>query len=429
MRISYNFRREKGSVCDADDILFFKEGLGDFMKRILLLGGSAQQLIAIETAKRLGYYTIVCDYLTDNPGQYICDKFYLESTTDKETILKIAKEEQIDGILAYASDPAATTAAYVAEQLGLPTNPANAVEILCNKDRFRTFLSENGFQCPAAKGYTKPEDAIHDLKEQAIEFPVIIKPVDSSGSKGVTVLREPDGIEDAVAFAFSFSRGKRIVVESFIEKKHPYLIGGDIFVYDGTVMIWGLMNCFRTHSMNPLVPGGKMYPVSLEAEDLKQVQETLQDMVTKLGIQNGCMNVELVVDQKNRVFPIDIGPRAGGNMIPIQLSHIFGVDIVEMSLKCAMGEELAVQPEIKIPYCATYVLHADVDGIYQDITFDEEIESHIFKKALYKKPGDTVEHFDNAAKALGIIFLQFSSADEMLKLMNEMQDHVKVVLQ
>ncbi len=85
------------------------------MKKLLLLGGSAQQVIAIETAKKMGYYTILCDYLTDNPGQYVADKFYLASTTDTDKILEISKKEDIDGIMAYASDPAAPTAAYVAE--------------------------------------------------------------------------------------------------------------------------------------------------------------------------------------------------------------------------------------------------------------------------------------------------------------------------
>ena len=113
------------------------------MKKILLLGGSAQQVIAIETAKKLGYYTIVCDFLEDNPGQFVADKFYLVSTTDKDKILDVAKKENIDGILAYASDPAAPTAAFVAEKLRLPGNPYNSVDILCNKDKFRKFLCVN----------------------------------------------------------------------------------------------------------------------------------------------------------------------------------------------------------------------------------------------------------------------------------------------
>ena len=85
------------------------------MKKILLLGGSAQQVIAIKTAKRLGYYTVLCDYLPDNPGQYVADKYYNVSTTDVEAVYKVAMDEKVDGILAYASDPAALPAAIVAE--------------------------------------------------------------------------------------------------------------------------------------------------------------------------------------------------------------------------------------------------------------------------------------------------------------------------
>ncbi len=396
------------------------------LKKILMLGGSAQQIIAIETAKRLGYYTVVCDYLPDNPGQYVCDKFYLVSTTDKEAVLEVAKAENIDGVIAYASDPAAPTAAYVAQTLGLPTNPYTAVDILCNKDKFRTFLAENGFECPTAKGYTDKAAALAD--SAAFDYPIIMKPVDSSGSKGVTILQSADGIEQAIDLAFSFSRCGEIIAERFIEKKHPYLIGGDIFVYDGKVAVWGLMNCFRENADFPLVPSGKMYPVLLDADDLEKVKAVLQDMVTKLGIVSGAMNVELVIDKSGKVYPIDVGPRAGGNMIPIQLSCIFGIDIVEMSVKCAMGEPLVIKPELKLPYCATYVLHSDSDGIFEDIEFSKTLEKHIFKKCIYNKQGDRIEHFDNAAKAMGIIFLSFDSEQEMYEIMNSMKKHIRVVL-
>ena len=77
------------------------------MKSILLLGGSRQQVPAIETAKRLGYRTVLIDYLSENPGQFVADKWYQESTTDVESVYRIAKDEQVSGILAYASDPAA----------------------------------------------------------------------------------------------------------------------------------------------------------------------------------------------------------------------------------------------------------------------------------------------------------------------------------
>lgn len=397
------------------------------MKKILLLGGSAQQIIAIKTAQKLGYYTVLCDYLPDNPGQYEADKFYLVSTTDKDAVLEVARNEQVDGVLAYASDPAAPTAAYIAEKLGLSGAPYHSVETLCNKDQFRKFLIENGFSTPKAKGYASAEDALKE--KENFEFPIIIKPVDSSGSKGATVLQTEDGLKNALDFAFSFSRCHRIIVEHFIEKKHPYLIGGDVFIENGKIVLWGLLNCHRDNCVNPLVPVGKSYPLQLEDEDIQHVKETLSSMVEKLRISNGSMNVELVVDKSNRVWPIDVGPRSGGNMIPDLLGDMFGVDIAEMSVKAAMGA--AIKGNIHEPngFYATHNLHSNKNGIYKDILFSPEIEPYIYRKYLYKKLGDEVEYFDNAAKCLGIVFFKFPDETTMKKILEHVNELITVELQ
>ena len=398
------------------------------MKKILLLGGSAQQIVAIKTAKRLGYYTVLCDFLTDNPGQYEADKFYLVSTTDKDAVFEIAQKEHVDGVLAYASDPAAPTAAYIAEKLGLPGNPCQSVEILCNKDQFRKFLLENGFSAPKANGYASVEDALNDKANY--EYPIIIKPVDSSGSKGATVLHsEEEGLTDALEFAFSFSRCHRVIVEHFIEKKHPYLIGGDVFIENGKIVLWGLLNCHRDNSVNPLVPVGKSYPLQLEIEDVQRVKETLVSMVERLGIRNGPMNVELVVDKSNRVWPIDVGPRSGGNMIPDLLGDMFGVDIAEMSVEAAMG--IAIKGNIHEPngFYATHNLHSNKNGTYKDIVFSPDIEPYIYRKCLYKKAGDAVEYFDNAAKCLGIVFFKFPDENVMRNILEHINDLITIELQ
>lgn len=394
------------------------------MKKILLLGGSAQQVIVIETAKRLGYYTVLCDYLTDNPGQNYADVFYPVSTTEKETVLHIAQKEKVDGVLAYASDPAAPTAAYVAEKMKLPTNSYESVETLCNKDRFREFLHRNDFNAPRSCSFENYDDIEMKIKE--FNLPVIIKPVDSSGSKGVTVLEELTHLDDAVETAFSFSRAHRIIVEEFIEKKHAYLIGGDVFVDHGKIILWGLLNCHRDNSVNPLVPVGKSYPVILGKEDMENVKNTLQSIVDKLQIKSCGMNVELIVDKSGKVWPIDIGPRNGGNMIPDLLGMIFGVDMVEMALRAAMGEKIDVKPKEGIPFYATHNLHSAIDGIYERIEYSDEIEKYIVKKVEYKKAGDRIEYFDNAAKALGIVFMKFESNEEMLEILEQINSYIKV---
>ena len=397
------------------------------MQKILLLGGSYQQIIAIETAKRLGLYTILCDYLPDNPGQYHADKFYQISTTDKESVFQIAKDESIDYIIAYASDPAAPTAAYVAEKLHLPTNPYNAVDILCNKDKFRAFLSSHGYNTPKVLTVEKQENG--SVKLDDFSFPIIIKPVDSSGSKGVTVLYERENLKAAIEFAFSYSRGHRIIIEEYIEKKHPYLIGGDVFISEGEVIQWGLMNCHRDNRVNPLVPVGKSFPIDLDPDDLQRVKDVLQKIVNDLGIRFGPMNVELIIDKFNRVFPIDIGPRSGGNMIPDLLGQIFNCDEVELSIRAAMG-----QPIDSITYggtnCyASYNLHVDRDGYFSHITVHPEIEKYIIRRNIYKKAGDEVHFFSNASDVIGILFFKFPSKEKMIQAEDHMNEYVTIMLQ
>ena len=395
-------------------------------EKLLLLGGSAQQVVAIEAAKRLGLRAILCDYLPDNPGQYHAHKFYRTSTTDKDAILKIARDENIQYIIAYASDPAAPTAAFVAEKMGLPTNPLKAVETLCNKDMFREFLISRGFHAPMARGYQDAESAVKGIRD--FNLPIIVKPVDSSGSKGVTVLRDLEGLEAAIRFAFSFSRSRRIIVEEFIEKKHPYLIGGDIFVSEGRVIQWGLMNCHRDKRVNPLVPVGKSYPPLLEEADLNHVKGVLQRLVTELGIRFGPMNVELVIDKENRVFPIDVGPRSGGNMIPDLLGMIFDCDEVEMSVRAAMGQSVSAAFRDEKRYFATLNLHCAQRGVFQGVRFSPEIQRYVRKVCVYKKPGEEVEYFRNASDSLGVVFFKFPNQEIMLEMEKNMNKYVKIAV-
>lgn len=396
------------------------------MKKILLLGGSAQQIIAIDAAKKLGYYTVLCDYLTDNPGQYHADRFYLVSTIDKEAVLKVAEDEKIDGVLAYASDPAAPTAAFVAEKLGLPTNPFDSVTMLCDKQRFRAFLHENGFHTPVSRGYREPSDALADTA--LFQLPVIVKPTDASGSKGVTVLHDWDGFAEAIAFAAEFSRSKSILVEEYIEKGYPYVIGGDVFAADGEVKIWGLMDCHRDPNVNPLVPVGKSYPAGLPEETLGEIRSVISSILRKLDIRSGAVNVELIVDKQGRVFPIDFGPRCGGNMIPVLMNRMFGVDIAALSVQAAMGEQLTIRTEQPEGCYATCNLHSDREGVFGGLQISDQIKPYITDTFFYAKEGDEVHYFDNASKALGIVFMHFPDKETMDAFLEEINAHIQVIV-
>lgn len=403
------------------------------MKKILLLGGSAQQLVAIRSAKKLGYCTVLCDYLPDNPGQYEADKFYGVSTTDVEAVYEIAKKEQVSGILAYASDPAALPAAIVAERLGLPTNPTKSVEILGLKYPWRKFLYDNGFACPNFYSFNSqtPIDEIKD-STQDFTFPIVVKPTDSSGSKGVTRLDNWNGLEKAIRWADEYSRNKVLLIEEFIQRGYPYVIGGDIFVWNGKIVLYGEMDCLRDTLRSPLIPIGEKKPAGLNKKQEEIVHKELQRVVTALGVRFGEMNIEILLDKDDNVHFLELGPRAGGNMIPIQLSDAFGIDLVKANVQVAMGvkPDFVNKPVNVLPGCYMhYVLHSYETGEFDSIEIDESIKEFIYREVMYKKPGDKVEVFDGAGKALGIVFLHFGTIDEMEHFCENHDTLIKVNLQ
>ena len=177
-----------------------------------------------------------------------------------------------------------------------------------------------------------------------------------------------------------------------------------------------------------MVPVGKSYPLQLGDNDIKNVKNTLSSMVEKLGIRNGSMNVELVVDKYDRVCLIDVGPRSGGNMIPDLLGDMFGVNIAEMSVEAAMGTEIKGNICKPNGFYATHNLHSNRNGRYKGISFSPEIEPYIYRKCLYKKQGDAVEYFDNAAKCLGIVFFKFPDEDVMKSVLEHINELITIEL-
>lgn len=399
-------------------------------RTIMLLGGSSHQVPAIETAKRLGYRTVLCDYLPDNPGQYVADVFYQESTTDRELMLKIARAERIDGVLSFGSDVAAPTAAYIAEQLGLPGNPLTSVEILSEKYLFRPYLAEHGFNCPKALSFSADEDVAQVIAHaRGLRLPVVLKPTDSSGSRGVTVLcgLAEGEVSRALDYAREFSRNRILELEEYIEYGFPHLIGGDLFVAEGVVRFWGLMSCLRDTELAALVPVGKAFPCGLSARQLVALKDEVQRLVTSLDFKFGEMNVEVIMGADGKPYILELAGRAGGNMIPLQLQDISGIDLVEALVRYTMGEgPLDVAFDGNGRVMATSVLHARETGTFRGITYAAELRPHIYREMVYVRPGDHVERLTYGNKAIGLVFLRFESEAQMWGVLNRITDLIDV---
>lgn len=395
------------------------------MKRLLMLGGSTSQVCAIKKAKEMGHYVIICDYLPDNPGQYAADEFYQISTTDKEAVLELARKLDIDGVVCYASDPAAPTAAYVCEKMGFPTNPYESVMILSNKDMFRKYLLDNGFYSPYAESYTDFET----MKKNAhkFKFPVMVKPVDSSGSKGINKIYSIDEYEFAFNDAMKYSRCKRIIVEEFIEKK-GYQVSGDGFSVDGKLVFRCFGNEFYSgNGIKEYVPLGECWPSVLDEKMQNKIHGELQRLITKLGMKTGAYNIEVILDKDDNVYILELGARNGGSLIPQITQYATGVDMVEYTIKAALGQDCS---DLKIVeptgFWSNYMVHSKKSGKLKNIVLDDSIKDNFVEYQTDYKTGDDVYAFENSGHALGTMVFRYDSEEEMFDKISRLTELVTV---
>ena len=362
------------------------------MKRILMLGGSTSQICAIKKAQEMGHHVIICDYLPDNPGQYVADEFYNISTTDKEAVFELAKDLNLDAVVCYASDPAAPTAAYVCEKLGFPTNPYESVMILSNKDTFRKFLKDHNFCVPYTEDYTD----LDSMKRNAhnFHFPVMVKPVDCSGSKGINKIYSASEYDYAFSDAMRYSRCKKIVVEEFIEKE-GYQVSGDGFSVNGKLVFRCFGNEFYSNNgIKEYVPLGECWPSVLPNKTQAKIHNELQRLITELGMKTGAYNIEVILDKNENVYILELGARNGGSLIPQITQYATGIDMVEYTIKAALGEDCSdLEMKEALGYWSNYMVHSTKSGKLINVELSDEIKENFVEYQTDYKKGDDVTAF------------------------------------
>lgn len=396
-------------------------------KRILFLGATAQQIPPIKYALEQGHYVITCDYLPENPGHKLAHEWHDISTTDKEAVLALSQKLKIDGIIAYASDPAAPSQAYVAEKMGLVGNPYESVLILARKDLFREFLAKHDFLVPKSNAFYELEPAKAWLGE--IGLPAIVKPVDSSGSKGVIKVTEASQLKEAFDYALQFSREKLITIEEFFVRD-SYQVAGDGFVVDGKLAFRCWANEHFDTLCNPLVPIGESFPSIMSNYTQEQAHSETQRLLDLLGIKHGALNFDYHYNKNGDFSFLELGPRNGGNLIPEVIKHSTGVDLIKYTVDSALGldcSDLIIQPTKG--FYSSYMLHALEDGNVKEIWYSDEIKNNIIQETIYIKSGDEVKKFNGSNHTLGTMIMKFETQEEMLHKMDNMEQYLKVIVE
>lgn len=382
-------------------------------KKLMLLGGIRYLLPVIKAAHEQGYYVITADYLPDNIAHKYSDEYVNVSIIDKEAVLKIAKEKEIDGIMSFGVDPGVVTASYVQNQMNLPSfGPYKSVEILQNKDRFRKFLLENGFNVPKAKGFSSVEEALADLSWY--EFPVIVKPTDSAGSKGVTRVDKIEELQSAIEYAFKHSIKGNIIVEEFIEKK-GCSSDSDSFSLNGELKVVTFSaQRFDDKALNPYTPAAYSWPSTFTEDEEIYLTSEIQRLLTLLQMKTSIYNIETRIGTNGKPYIMEVSPRGGGNRLAEVVRYATGVDMITACTRAAVGDTICdIQQKNYDGHWAEIVLHANNSGIFKGLEILEDLQIEIVEKDLWVEIGDYVNGFEGANNAIGMLILRFKTQEDM----------------
>lgn len=398
------------------------------MKKLLLLGGARYLLPVIEAAHKLGIYVITCDYLPDNIAHKYSDQYLNVSIIDKDAVLEAAEKEKIDGIMSFATDPGVVTAAYVAEKMGLPAAGSyESVSILQDKGRFRKFLTDNRFVVPHARSYESILEAQKDT--DYFNWPVIVKPVDSAGSKGVTKVDSPENLEKSIKYALEFSHSNKFIVEDFIEKK-GCSSDSDCFSIDGKLVVATFSSQrFDAKAENPYAPMAYSWPSTFTEEHEEELKSELQRLLKLLDMKSSIYNVETREGVDGKAYIMEVSPRGGGNRLAEMVRYATGMDLITASVKAAVGMPITgLEQKDYDGSWAEYVLHSIEEGLFEEVCIAPEFKNKVVELDVWIKPGDEVHPFTAANFAIGTVVLRFDSEEEMEEAMLHMSDYIKVIV-
>ena len=398
-------------------------------KKIMLLGGLRYLKPVIDAAHKQGYYVITADYLPNNIAHKWSDEYCNVSIIDKEAVLKEAQRLQIDGIMSFACDPGVVAASYVQNKMGLPSfGPFESVEILQNKDKFRAFLAKNGFNVPQAKGFDSVEAAMEEI--YWYPWPVIVKPTDAAGSKGVTRVDKAEDLKPALEYAMEHSISGHIIVEEFIDKQ-GCSSDTDSFSEDGKLKFVSFCaQRFDAEASNPYTPAAYSWPSTFTKEQEEYLTSEIQRLITLLNLKTVVYNIEVRVAPNGKPYIMELTPRGGGNRLCEMLRYATGVDMITAITRAMVGDPI-LEPIEQKPYnghWAEIILHADKDGVFDHLEISKDMPAEVVEEDLWVEKGDKVESFEGANNAIGTLVLKFQTAEELEKAITNQRNWLKVVV-
>jgi biotin carboxylase len=376
-------------------------------KKLLIAGGGYADIPLILSAKKLGFYVITSGNRPDELGHRYSDEYRMADFSDRDAILSLAKFLKISAICACCNDFSALSAAYTAEKLGLPGHdPYKVAQTIHHKDLYRQFASEHGIATPKAMGFTNKKDALAGI--ESFPFPVIIKPVDLTGGKGISTINKMAEAEAAIDKVFTILRTKRIVVEEFVTGSRH---GFSAFLVNGRVVFFFSDN--EHYFLNPYMVSAASTPSIVSPEVENKLCAESEKIASLLSLKTGIFHIQYILREEEPVI-IEICRRAPGDLYIKLVEHATGIDYSTWIVRAAAGLDCSGLTH-KRPrgFFTRHCVMASRAGILKDVVFHPSLDGMIIDKLMWWKPGDKV--MDVLTTKFGIVFIKFGSQDEMMK--------------
>lgn len=390
------------------------------MKKIMILGAGIYQVPLIKTAKKMGLYTIVVSIPGNYPGFALADKVYYENTVDDEKILTIAREEQIDGIVTTGTDVCVNTIGKVCDAMGLCGLSYAAAQVAVDKMLMKSKYEEYGVRTARFRKvlFTDPDiqKTVCDL-----EFPLIFKSVDSSGSRGITRVDSYDDFASAIAYVKENTRKEYFLIEEFIEGEE---FGAQAFVYHGKVSFILPHGDYVFHG-DTGVPIGHFAPYNLKEEVIEDAKVQLSKAVEAMGLDNCAINADFIL-KKDKTYVLELGGRCGATCLAELVSIYYGFDYYEKILQVALGEDPAFSFEKPFTPNASHLLMSDRDGIIQSQCNHNAPDERICEVLFDYEPGEEVHKFHVGPHRIGHVITKGETLEEAQNVLFSAMEQVEI---
>ena len=384
----------------------------------MIIGSGASQVLGIKTAKEMGLRVITIDGNPNAPGMKLADVALPVDITDMNGAIEVAKKYDIMGVLTQ-TDLGVPTVGAIVDAMELPGVGSEVAYISTNKVAMRERFKEFGVPSPRFEGASTLDEAYEAVKR--IGFPVMVKAVDSAGSRGVTRLDIFNGLKGAFEDSLGCSKEKQVCVEEYIEGVE---FGAQAFSYDGKMEIALVHNDTVTQPPN-YVPIGHSFPSTLSEETIEEIENAISKALEALDIDCGPSNVDLILTEDGPKI-IEINARMGTTCLPELVYNHTGINWVEQAIKGALGEIPSLKPKYN-KACAALLLGAEKEGKIKEVVVPDEIEgiSGVVDISIDVKVGDDVKPFAcGGANRIGQVIV----VDETAELAEKKAERVKQMI-